>query len=218
MKTIKYIGTQERWPELATTGRQSSWSPGQIEERADAEADPLIATGLFTTNLESGRLSVTEAQMVEAAIAAGMLDVYAGTVLPTVNGVRASSVTLNAGTSNTVQRARITLAPPTDTIGAQRLLVPTEETYTIELGQTITIPVPDGAGTALVAHALGISNSTTYPGGGYCIGDTETDLSDALTNDVRLEWLSDEIAKVEVTLEVGVTTQRAFLVVLGWTR
>ena len=26
-KTIKYIGTQQRWPELAITGKQSLWQP-----------------------------------------------------------------------------------------------------------------------------------------------------------------------------------------------
>ena len=46
---IKYIGTQQRWPELATTGKQSVWMPGQIEERDDVEAGKLLATGLFKT-------------------------------------------------------------------------------------------------------------------------------------------------------------------------
>ena len=46
-KTIKYIGTQQRWPELAITGRQSVWNPGQQEERTDAEAFALLGTGRF---------------------------------------------------------------------------------------------------------------------------------------------------------------------------
>lgn len=46
---IKYTGTQQRWPELATTGKQSVWMPGQIEERDDVEAGKLLATGLFKT-------------------------------------------------------------------------------------------------------------------------------------------------------------------------
>ena len=48
-KTIKYIGTQQRWPELAITGKQSLWQPGQQEERSDAEAALLVATSLFDT-------------------------------------------------------------------------------------------------------------------------------------------------------------------------
>lgn len=44
---IKYIGQQLRWPELAATGKQSIWSPGQQEERPDAEALQLLATGFF---------------------------------------------------------------------------------------------------------------------------------------------------------------------------
>lgn len=46
--TIKYTGTQIRWPELAITGKQSVWNPGQIESREDAEAALLLATGVFT--------------------------------------------------------------------------------------------------------------------------------------------------------------------------
>lgn len=46
-KTVKYTGTQERWPELAATGKQSVWMPGQAEERSDVEAAQLLATGQF---------------------------------------------------------------------------------------------------------------------------------------------------------------------------
>lgn len=46
-KTIKYIGTQTRWPETAVTGKQSTWSPGWMDERSDSEAAQLLATGLF---------------------------------------------------------------------------------------------------------------------------------------------------------------------------
>ena len=44
---IKYTGTQQRWPELSITGKQSVWMLGQIEERDDVEAGKLLATGLF---------------------------------------------------------------------------------------------------------------------------------------------------------------------------
>lgn len=54
---IIYTGTQQRWPELATTGKQSVWMPGQIEERDDVEAGKLLATGLFKT--EPVALTVT---------------------------------------------------------------------------------------------------------------------------------------------------------------
>lgn len=46
-KTVKYIGTTNRWPELAVTGKQSVWMPGQMDERPDSEAALLLATGLF---------------------------------------------------------------------------------------------------------------------------------------------------------------------------
>lgn len=47
-KTIKYIGLVDRWPELPVTGKQSTWRPGQQEERSDSEAAALLATGLFS--------------------------------------------------------------------------------------------------------------------------------------------------------------------------
>lgn len=46
-KTIKYIGSQSRWPELSATGKQAVWYPGQQEERSDSDAAALIATGFF---------------------------------------------------------------------------------------------------------------------------------------------------------------------------
>jgi len=63
---IKYAGTQQRWPELSITGKQSVWMPGQIEERDDVEAGKLLATGLFKT--EPVALTATlSAQGIESA-------------------------------------------------------------------------------------------------------------------------------------------------------
>ncbi len=47
-KKIKYIGTQDRWPELPYTGKQSIWHVGQQEERSDSEADALLSTAKFS--------------------------------------------------------------------------------------------------------------------------------------------------------------------------
>lgn len=58
-KTVKYIGSQQRWPELSTTGKQSTWLPGQTEERSDAEAAQLKATGLFS-DISSIQLSASK--------------------------------------------------------------------------------------------------------------------------------------------------------------
>lgn len=49
-KTIKYIGTMRPYRELAVTGKQSTWVPGQMETRADAEANLLLATGVFAVD------------------------------------------------------------------------------------------------------------------------------------------------------------------------
>jgi len=73
-KTIKYTGTQDRWPELAYTGKQSVWSRGQTEERPDAEANALMATGLFKD------MSLT-AQEVSASVFFPPTDDYAGILL-----------------------------------------------------------------------------------------------------------------------------------------
>lgn len=58
-QTIKYIGFISRWPELAFTGQQSVWNPGQLEERSDAEVAKLLATGLFeVVNLPVARVNI----------------------------------------------------------------------------------------------------------------------------------------------------------------
>lgn len=46
-KTLKYSGSQDRWSEVAITGKQSIWRIGQTEERSDQEATALLSTGLF---------------------------------------------------------------------------------------------------------------------------------------------------------------------------
>ena len=46
---IKYIGTARRYFESAITGKQSVWQPGGLDERPDADAALLLATGLFQT-------------------------------------------------------------------------------------------------------------------------------------------------------------------------
>lgn len=48
--TIRYVGAQERWPELPYTGKQSVWLFGQQEERSGGEADALLATGYFVAS------------------------------------------------------------------------------------------------------------------------------------------------------------------------
>lgn len=47
-KTIKYVGTQDRWPELPITGQQKVWHRGSIEERSDQDAVDLLKTRLFS--------------------------------------------------------------------------------------------------------------------------------------------------------------------------
>lgn len=67
MIELTYIGTQNRWPEISVTGKQSAWMLGQVEERSESEAALLMATGLFsvapspvmgTINLLTGMIRV----------------------------------------------------------------------------------------------------------------------------------------------------------------
>lgn len=51
--TIKYIGSNARYYEIAVTGKQGVWLPGQTEQRSDAEAAALLATGMFSGVLQS---------------------------------------------------------------------------------------------------------------------------------------------------------------------
>jgi len=48
-KTIKYTGSADNYAEIAVTGKQSVWQVGQQEERSDADATLLLATGQFRT-------------------------------------------------------------------------------------------------------------------------------------------------------------------------
>lgn len=47
MPKIKYIGTADKFSEIAYTGKQSVWHIGQIEDRPDVEVAQLLRTGLF---------------------------------------------------------------------------------------------------------------------------------------------------------------------------
>lgn len=69
-KTIKYIGTQTRWPELAVTGKQNTWSPGWGDERSDSEAAALLATGLFF-DVDSASIDEQKAMAVSDLVLGG---------------------------------------------------------------------------------------------------------------------------------------------------
>ena len=44
---LRYIGTNSNYFEAAVTGKQSKWDTGDMDERPDADAALLMATGLF---------------------------------------------------------------------------------------------------------------------------------------------------------------------------
>lgn len=45
--TVKYIGSVNPYSEIAVTGRSTQWAPGRTSDVSDADAQLLIATGLF---------------------------------------------------------------------------------------------------------------------------------------------------------------------------
>lgn len=108
-KTVKYIGTVTRWPELATTGKQSAWVPGQQEQRSDTEAAQLLATGLFSdvdaTQLPEQKVVAISGVVSEYVIPA---DEYTDAVTLTATGVvhsmpgRLSSITVVSGSCDLV--------------------------------------------------------------------------------------------------------------------
>ena len=79
-KTIKYTGTQRRWPELAITGRQSIWFPGQMDERSDTEAAQLLATGLFIDQ-SARQLTEDEIARIDGVVSAYGNGTLGGSVL-----------------------------------------------------------------------------------------------------------------------------------------
>ena len=58
MTTIKYIGSADNYSELPVTGNQSLWQIGQQEERPDAEAGLLLATGLFSSPAHPAMITI----------------------------------------------------------------------------------------------------------------------------------------------------------------
>lgn len=92
---IKYTGTQQRWPELAITGKQSVWMPGQIEERDDVEAGKLLATGLFKTE----PVALTATTSAQGIIGSALAKIGYGSV-PLVRVATFGDSTANFGGSS----------------------------------------------------------------------------------------------------------------------
>lgn len=139
-----------------------------------------------------------------------------GTVVGNNAGTPSQLITANAGTGNTVGALRFTINPGDDTIGGQRLLVPDANTLVISaVGQAMLVRL-----TAPLSrlHAAAVSSSTTYTGASYVIGSAETDLSDAMANDLRLDFdTADNVREVLISWIAGTTTQTGLISVVGIT-
>jgi hypothetical protein len=189
-------------------------SPG-LYDLGDTENNRLVSIGLarfYTAGMDGDNpvLSIEQIDVVHAAISAGILDTPAGTRLATISGVPTASILLDAGVGGTVDSARVTFAPPTDTIGAQRLLTPTAETYTLLMDSTRVLSVPALGGATLVMHAIGVSVMATLTGELYVM-ESDYTLAEVIAGDARFEWLDSVPTKVEVTLQRGSSTRYAVL-------
>lgn len=160
--------------------------------------------------LPFGQFTAGETQAVKDSYAAGMLDVPVGTRAATINGIPTWSVLLDAGAGGTVDSARVTFLPPTDTIGAQRLHTPTDETESFSMDSARYLRVPDLNGFALTMHAIGISLLATLTGE-VNVAESDYTLAEYQTNDLRFEWLDCTPTRVLVSLQRGSSTRYALL-------
>ncbi|MEY5100385.1 MAG: hypothetical protein RJA36_3104 [Pseudomonadota bacterium] len=200
MKTIKYIGSQARWPELAATGYQSVWMPGQIEERSDGEAATLLATGLFV-DVGDASLSADELTALHAIMAAydqQPATWYNGEINSTVTPTIVADGDLTSATDQVPKWWLIVLNAQDDVEAAQRLLDGGPNVLTVLPGQSIQPPVQDylgESGVLTTAHVVCISTATAVPadytGGAYILSDaTAETLANALANMARFQWSS----------------------------
>lgn len=143
-----------------------------------------------------------------------MLAVPAGTRLGTIASVPTASILLDAGSGGTVTTARVTFAPPTDTIGAQRLHTPTAETYTLTMDSALDVTLGDLNGIALVMHAIGVSTDAVLTGESY-VAESDYTLAEYIAGDARFEWLDSTPTRVRLTLQRGSSTRYATLSVVA---
>ena len=101
-KTVEYIGNVHRWPELAVTGRQSVWIPGQAEQRSDAEAAQLLATGLFS-DIDATQLPEQKVAAISALVSrAGIVASDTGSAWTGAPSLLSFSAVLDSGTTTAV--------------------------------------------------------------------------------------------------------------------
>lgn len=187
-KTIKYIGTQDRWPELAITGKQSNWRPGQQEERSDSEAALLLGTGLFSGVLIGVRQDTADGSLKNVngdpiaggggASAFSALTDKSTADIPSTNAPTAAALAAKAGLVNgavpvtqlpranaAVAVTATTSATPTD---ASFALFPDQACTELEIFNDSQVPVEyrrNGAGNVVTLLAnqrrriLGITNA-----------------------------------------------------------
>lgn len=145
--TLKYIGAQNRWPELAVTGKQSVWAIGQTEERTDAEAQLLVATGLFDAvdaplmlDAASGAVTAGGEPVGRGLMCSGSSGVTSGWVAAAPYGERfalellvatggaAASLTLDGSNDGVTSSGQIATAS-LDTTGVTTITPPIKSIY-----------------------------------------------------------------------------------------
>lgn len=172
--TIKYTGTQTRWPELAVTGKQSVWNPGQIESRDDAEARLLLSTGVFTaendtfltldasTGLQSGGAALSAEQKSKTLTGIGARPVRTHGAMASIGRTAAMP------TANCTYLITRTAAAPFHAVRARVANIETgSDTVTIGMTAAAHNTLVDGANNApsgtLTAMAFRGSAGVTVP-------------------------------------------------------
>lgn len=182
---------------------------------AGSSQPPLM--GLTPTERTAVQSLVSDDGLVDAVVAAysvGLFATPAGTRLGTIASVPTASILLDAGSGGTVSSARVTFAPPTDTIGAQRLHTPTAETYTLTMDSALVVTLGDLDGIALVMHAIGVSTDAVLTGESY-VAESDYTLAEYMAGDARFEWLDSTPTRVRLTLQRGSSTRYATLSVVA---
>lgn len=194
-------------------------APGIYDTFGSSEEARLVSIGLarvYTQGMdgENPVLDVEELAAVKTAYSAGLLSMPAGTRLGTIASVPTASILLDAGSGGTVTTARVTFAPPTDTIGAQRLHTPTAETYTLTMDSALVVTLGDLDGVALVMHAIGVSTDAALTSESYVM-ESDYTLAEVIAGDARFEWNDSTPTRVRLTLQRGSSTRYAHLSVVA---
>lgn len=154
-KTIKYVGTVDRWPELAVTGGQVLWRTSQQEQRPDSEAEALLLTGLFSLVRETAQypMHVTPDAKRVATVLEGQALTITGAAGATGTMQRLDASGAPIGASITIGVG--TLPPIGPFAGTQKILVTcTASSIDATVGDAVLVSQPRSAAGLRAANTI----------------------------------------------------------------